>query len=614
MSQTSQAADLRGLLEPQSIAIVGASDQEGNAGGRAVSLLQKFGYAGKIWPVNPGHKTVAGLPCYDSVAALPGKSDLAIIAVDETAVLSAVQACAKAGLKNGVVWAADGAALRGALAQESAQSGFRVCGPDSTGIVNTHLSMAGSRASGLTRIDTLFKGAVSFVSQSGSVASSLLALAQHDGFGFRYLIDCGQEADLTAADFIAALVDDKQTKVIAAYVNSVADGPAFIAALAKARAARKPVVMLRTGRARGDEAADQAFDAVLREQAVIPVASHYELLSVSLYLANTDYAKLPKGRNIAIIGFGGGSGVMTTDLCGRWNLQVPSLSRETLDAVKPLAPPIAALGNPIDLTPEMHQAKYVANFVSILDGIANDPQIDIAYLSVGVGARPPADMARDILQFRDRCKKTLVISWSHAPKSGVDALAQAGIPYFKEPIDVVSSMSRVCDHVEAMNHPALGRAVSGAAVDWKALTSVKGGAVADADLRKVADAMGLRFAEGKGGQLQLRVTAYRDRIFGPMLTVGVGGALVGLMNDQTVERAPVDKAAARQMLQRLHLVQRVNKLDPTADIDKFADVLSTVSRHAAAAPWKRFTLTLDPLASENGAPAVVALSLTIDEA
>ena len=349
-------ARLAALFEPRSIAVIGASDQTGNLGGRAVMLLRKFGYPGEVWPVNPKRETVAGVRCYPSLDALPQPADLAIIAVSAERTLAVVRDCVGAGTRNGVVWAGgfaeageDGATLQRQLSEYCRDAGFLLCGPNCLGIINAWQPLTATFASSLVTTDRLEKGDISMVSQSGGTAMTVQGLAQQAGFGFRLMISSGNEAVLGITDYLDALVDDDRTAIIAVYLEGVRDGPAFANALARARRSRKPVVMLKAGRtaAAGRAAAahtgalvgdDRVWRAVFDEHAVISVRSVRELVDVALFLSSSA-GKLPRGNGVAIATFGGGVGVLATDLCAQQGLATPPLSdttRERLGAARSL--------------------------------------------------------------------------------------------------------------------------------------------------------------------------------------------------------------------------------------------------------------------------------------
>src|SRR5438445_10321349 len=230
-------------------------------------------------------------------------------------------------------------------------------------------------------------GDISMVSQSGGTATMAQAFAQQAGFGFRYMISSGNEAVLTAADYLHALVEDPHTKVIAAELEGVKGGARFVAALEEARAAGKPVVVLKGGETAASARAAVAhtgalagerrvWDAVLRDAGVIQVHSLEELLDNVLFLSSTDLTKLPAGNGIAAVTFGGGGGVLAADQSVRSGLAMPMLTAPTRERLRALVPPIAAIENPVDLTPQVYnQAQWFGHFAEALDVIAADPGI-----------------------------------------------------------------------------------------------------------------------------------------------------------------------------------------------------------------------------------------------
>jgi len=283
-------ADLSGLLAPRSVVIIGASDQPGNVGGAAVRFFRKFHSPCAVWPVNPGRDTVAGLPCYKNVAELPARADLAILAVPATAVAQVVRECVGAGIRAGIAWAggfqeggAGGVALQNELTALCRETGFALLGPNCIGIIDTHAPVTASFASMMLELDRFLPGNISMVSQSGGLATMGQAMAQLQGYGFRYMISTGNEAMLGVADFIHALAADPRTKVIATYLEGVRDGAKFRQALLDARDAGKPVIVLKAGATTASAAAaaahtgalageDRVWEVVLRDCAALQVA------------------------------------------------------------------------------------------------------------------------------------------------------------------------------------------------------------------------------------------------------------------------------------------------------------------------------------------------------
>jgi acetate---CoA ligase (ADP-forming) len=206
-SPSFQFPDLSPLLRPRSIAVIGASEQPGNLGGVAISLLKKFGFPGKIWPVHPRRDSVHGLPSFATVAELPGPADLAIFAIGAAQTNQLVRDCAAIGMRHGVVWAGgysevgkEGAVLQDELLKTCRETGFSVVGPNCIGVINTALPLIASFASFLVESDRLVPGNIAMVSQSGGLATMAQAMAQNAGFGFSCTVSSGNEAVLTAAD------------------------------------------------------------------------------------------------------------------------------------------------------------------------------------------------------------------------------------------------------------------------------------------------------------------------------------------------------------------------------------------------------------------------------
>jgi acetate---CoA ligase (ADP-forming) len=478
-------ADVSRLLAPRTIAVIGASDQPGNVGGAAVRFFRKFASPCTVWPVNPGRDTVAGLPCYRRVTGLPSAADLAILAVPAAAVLQVVRDCVSAGIRAGIVWAGgfqeggpNGIALQDELAATCRQSGFALLGPNCIGIIDAHTPMTASFASMMLAIDRLLPGNISMVSQSGGLATMAQAIAQQQGYGFRYMISTGNEAVIGIADFIYALAFDPHTKIVATYLEGVREAEKFRHALLAARAAGKPVIVLKAGATPASAAAAAAhtgalagegrvWNAVLHDCAAIQVDSLEELLDLAMQLSGTDLRKLPPRRGVAAITFGGGSGVLSADQCDRAGLAVPALTDATRNTLKGLVPPLASTRNPVDLTPQAYQSpEWFSHFPQALDVIASDPAVSTVFLQLGPMARGDVEMARMVAAFRNRCPKPVLVAWPLAIEPALISLRADGVHVFPEYSRAVRAMARITDYADALAHAR--EVVPPAAFDWAA--------------------------------------------------------------------------------------------------------------------------------------------------
>jgi acetyltransferase len=689
-------ARLAGLLEPRSVAVIGASDQPGNLGGRALTLLRKFGYPGEVWTVNPKRERVAGEPCYASVDILPATADLAIIAVSAEASLTVVRDCARAGIRNGIVWAGgfaeagtEGVARQRALSQLCDESGFLLCGPNCLGVINAWQPLTATFASSLVSSDGLERGDISMVSQSGGTAMAVQTLAQQAGFGFRLMISSGNEAVLGVADYLEALVDDEHTAVIAVYLEGVRDGAALLAALARARHAGKPVVVLKAGvtREAGHAAAahtgalvgdDRVWQAIFRDEAVIPVHSVRELTDVALLLSKGGSRKLPGGRGVAIVSFGGGGGVLGADQCARRGLSTPALSDATRERLRERVPPMASIANPVDVTPDAFRPGWLEHFPQALGAIADDPSIDALFFPLSAMAQGATDVAAAVVSLRERSAKPLCVSWMFAPADAVATLTRAGIVAFPDPARAIAALAHVAQYgaarraIDAFAHPTgdaagaqslpfewnahVPNAVAGTIVTEDAchrilaeagLPVARAGLAATADdAARIAASVGLpvamkgistavthravaglleldlrsndeirdaygRLARRAGetgvelngiyvqhmatGKLELLVSAFRDPVFGVMVACGAGGTLTEIIDDVTLERAPFDDARAAEVVGRLRIVQRADRIDRSARIAPVAAFVARFSQLVAGASWQRFVFEVNPI-------------------
>ncbi|WP_233838195.1 acetate--CoA ligase family protein [Paraburkholderia sp. ZP32-5] len=473
------------LLAPRSIAVIGASDRPGNLGGVAVNYLRKFRFAGPIWPVNAGKPTVADLPCYASLGALPGTPDLAIVAVPADSVLDVVRECADAGIRAAVVWAGgfaeqgdEGKAHQRALETLCKERGIQLCGPNCIGIINTSIGLTASFTSMLREHDTLTAGHVSMVSQSGGIAVNTHSRAQQLGLGFRVTISCGNEAALGVADFMHVLAQDDGTRVIAVYTEGLSNPDAFIDALREARRRNKPVVVLKggataassraamahTGRLAGS---DRTYEAIFREFGVIRVYSQEEMLDVCLQLASMRPDQLASGRRVLISTFGGGSGVICTDQCGREELEVPALSDDAQQRIAPLLTPLSSTLNPIDLTPGMMtNATHRANMPAAMNELAALDEVDAwLFMASGFGELAP-ELAEKYDTLRKTSSKPVCLTWQSMPQELPKLLASRGIYAFTEHGRAVRTLGHLVRHAENRRHRIRRVDTPATSFDW----------------------------------------------------------------------------------------------------------------------------------------------------
>src|SRR6185503_13950742 len=254
MSTTDPVETLRPLLQPASIAIVGASRTPGKSGHMVLQNLMRGGFGGRIFPINPAADKIEGLPCFPSVEALPERPDCAMLVIPASEMVEAVQQCAKAGVRT-VVVAASGFSETGededikrqaTLAEIARSSGMRMLGPNTNGVLNTvdHMQL-GYNSEYQQLIET---GNISMVSHSGALFSGIARSLRQFGVGLCKFIPVGNEADIDMLDLLAFLIRDKATRVIGLVMEGIRDGARLRALAKEAEAAAKPIVALKVGR------------------------------------------------------------------------------------------------------------------------------------------------------------------------------------------------------------------------------------------------------------------------------------------------------------------------------------------------------------------------------
>jgi acetate---CoA ligase (ADP-forming) len=442
-------SQLASLLHPKTVAVLGASQDTNKLVGKPIYFMQRHNYKGKIYPVNPKYKEVAGLACYPSLAEVPGEIDAVVVGLPAESVLGAVKECAERKVKSVVVFASGfaeiggkGVAMEQELRELAERAGMVLCGPNCQGVVNLHEGAALSFTPALER-PKLQTGKIAFVTQSGAMGGSMFSNAMQMGIGFSYWISSGNEAALESADYMLYLVADPNTRVIMNYSEGFRDEAKYIRAAEAARRAGKPIVALRVGRTPvGRKAAqahtgavsgpDREVEALFRRLGIIRVDDGDELLEIGNVLAQ---GRFPKGKNVGILSTSGGAGGLIADQCEGAKLVVPELTGETREEYLKLLPYFGSALNPVDTTAMFSQfmAKDPEYFKKLLRPMMKEKSVHsiILMITMSTGERAKK-MARDIAEVYRETEKPLVVSWiaGNLAEEGYQILREAGIPLF----------------------------------------------------------------------------------------------------------------------------------------------------------------------------------------
>lgn len=358
---------LDSIFRPTSVAIIGASATPNKVGYILVRNMLKSGFHGKIYPINPQGEQILGLKVYPSVKDVPDEIDLAVVAIPARLIPPVAEECGEKHVKSMIIISAgfketgkEGAELEAQIAGIAKRHGMRVQGPNCLGAINTHAPLDLSFAAALPK-----RGSIGFISQSGALGTAILDWIIKKEIGFHSFISLGNKADLDEVDFIEAMAEDPDVKVILLYLESIERGRKFIE-VASEVTKRKPVIVVKGGTSSaGAKAAGShtgalvgsflAYQKAFDKSGVILADTMEDLFNFGIAFVEQP---LPKDEGIAIVTNAGGPGILATDLVERLGLKVSEIKGETKEKLKKGLPPAAATGNPIDVLGDAGADRY----------------------------------------------------------------------------------------------------------------------------------------------------------------------------------------------------------------------------------------------------------------
>ncbi|MFI5699145.1 acetate--CoA ligase family protein [Streptomyces xanthochromogenes] len=358
---------MRRLMQPRSVAVIGASNEPGKIGHSVMRNLVDGGYSGEIHPVNPRAHDIQGRKAYKSVTDVPGEVDVAVFAIPAAFVAAALDEVGRKGIPNAVLipsgFAETGEqALQDEIVAIAERHGVRLLGPNIYGYYSTWHDLC---ATFCTPYDV--KGPVALTSQSGGIGMAILGFARSTRTGVSAIVGLGNKSDLDEDDLLTWFAEDPNTRCVAMHLEDLKDGRAFVEA-ARATVPKKPIVVLKAGRtSAGARAAgshtgalagdDAVYDDILRQAGVIRAPGLNEMLE---YARALPVLPTPRGDNVVIITGAGGSGVLLSDAIVDNGLQLMAIPPDLDAAFKAFIPPFGASGNPIDITGGEPPATYEA--------------------------------------------------------------------------------------------------------------------------------------------------------------------------------------------------------------------------------------------------------------
>lgn len=449
---------LRQAMSPQCIAIVGATEDPNKVGGRPLHYLQRFGFSGKVYPVNPKREKVQGLPAFASIEDLPETPDAVVVAVGLDAVPDVIEQCAARGVATAIVMTSgfgetgvEGVQRQQALVAQARRLGIRLVGPNAQGIANF-------QTGAVMNFSTMFMevppqdGPVAIISQSGAASVMPYAMLRERGVGIRYLVASGNDADTSVCELALAAAADPEIRVVLLYIESLSDPEVLAEAARTANKRGAAMVALKSGRSvHGAKAAASHTGAIVNDDVVVDAFLerhgiwraddvHGLVNAVELYLAMPPR----KAEHLVVMSHSGAVGVLCADAAASLKLPLAELGPTTITGLARIVPSFATAQNPLDLTASLMTQGGM--YPAALGVLGADPQAEMFLIGVPV-AGPGYDvpsMAADTARFSANVNKPAVIS---APQASVrQAFRKAGVPVFSNETDAIRALHQWSNH------------------------------------------------------------------------------------------------------------------------------------------------------------------------
>ncbi len=440
--------NLTALFYPKTVAVVGASEKPGKIGNAVVLNMLQAGFPHALFPVNPKAQKIEGLDVVHSISELPSDLDLAVLTVPRVAVIPSLQELAAIRTRSVIIITAgfkevdkEGYELEQQIITLCAKHDIALVGPNCLGMINTDSAVNASFASGRPQ-----KGKIAFFSQSGALCTAILDWALGENIGFSKFISLGNKAVLSEAHMLEYLAQDEESKVVLGYIENVEQGELFLEQAAKT-SRKKPVIMVKSGTtAAGAKAAsshtgaiagsDAAYDAAFRKTGIIRVEDVGSLFDFAQAFSSQ---ALPKGPNLAIVTNSGGPGIMAADATEKSKLNMARLEVGTIEKLRSVLPPFAALYNPIDLIGDAPAIRYK----DALDIILKDNMVhSILVLLTPTAAAEIEETAQAIIHATRKTTKPVFACFMGKMRvdHGRKLLQAAGIPCYAFPESAINSI------------------------------------------------------------------------------------------------------------------------------------------------------------------------------
>ena len=459
---------LNKIMNPNSIAIIGASATVGSVGNELLSRMIEFGFKGKLYGVHPTHKSILDIPTYPHIYDIPEQIDLAVIAVPAKVVPAILDECNQANVRDIVIISSgfkeiggEGAELEKLLIQKIKDYNMNLVGPNCLGVINSHpsISMDASFAP-LTPVG----GKIGFATQSGALASGIINILPNLGIGLGQVISLGNQADINALDVLEHWEQDDNITQILLYLESIANPDKF-REIATRISRKKPILAIKSGRSSAGAAAtashtgslagdDSTSNGLLLSSGVI---REYYLRDLFNTAQIFDKCALPTGKNLAILTNAGGPGIIATDTAIEYGLDIAKLSDTTKDKLRAVLPPQASTRNPVD----MIASAPAEHYNSCGDILLCAPEVDmLLVIYLYITGKNDIQVTRTLNELKAKYpNKPIVAVYMTTPDFNTRVsteLPSSTVPIFDFTVDAIHGLHRLVqrqEYLQSINTP-----------------------------------------------------------------------------------------------------------------------------------------------------------------
>jgi len=441
--------DIKRILNPQTIALVGATEKEGAPGRTLLENLSSWSKdLRKIFPVNPSRKTVLGYECYPAISAVPEHVDLAMVVTPAPTVPEIVEECGRVEVEGMIIISAgfretgeEGRKLENQIKEIRDRYGMRIIGPNCLGVIRPHIALNAS-------ILKVFPkgGNIAFVSQSGALGGAIFDWATLAHAGFSIFASLGSMVDVDYGDLVDFLSGDPNTRSIVFYMEEgIGDAKKFISAV-KGFARYKPIIVVKPGRfletpkpslshAARMARSDQVYDAAFKRMSIVRVKEISDLFNAVRVLQSKHF---PKGPRLGIVTNASGVGVMAMDALLELGGELAPISEEGLKSLEAALPPYGSRANPVDV----FRTADIERYLQVIQVFLQDPKVDGVLIIYTLQETPdPKQLATSVVDLAKMSPKPIITAWigGREVQEGRDILFRNHIPTYETPEDAVKA-------------------------------------------------------------------------------------------------------------------------------------------------------------------------------